>query len=259
MGYASPDEEWRALLTGDHANMLRLRRQFRHLPAAPRCKLCHAPFNGVGGFLLRPWFGPWERNAQLCKSCMKHLPAGVGVAEVGCRCSSPISGDPPARRAIRRPSSRPSRCSIAWPPTRSPARRDRRQVRRRRGDRAVHPRLHRARSRGQGDRRRAGPPGRGRSQRRVVKWADPGRSRDPHRDRLRRQPRLERTDLRLHRPRRSGEHDRPAGVARPGGRAPHLGRGRRTGLARRDRSRAPDGRGPRRTRRSTFADHPVAA
>jgi adenylate cyclase len=83
MGYASPDDEWRALLTGDHANMLRLRRQFRHLPAPPRCKMCHAPFNGVGGFLLRPWFGPWERNAQLCKSCMKHLTQqGVGGAEV---------------------------------------------------------------------------------------------------------------------------------------------------------------------------------
>ena len=83
MGYATPEEEWRALLTGDHEEMLRLRRTFRHLPAAPRCKMCHAPFRGVGGFVLRPWFGPWERNAQLCKSCMKHLTQqGVGGAEV---------------------------------------------------------------------------------------------------------------------------------------------------------------------------------
>ena len=83
MGYGTPEEEWRALLTGEHRDMLALRRTFRHVPAAPRCKLCHAPFNGVGGLLLRPWFGPWERNAQLCKSCMKHLTKqGVGGAEV---------------------------------------------------------------------------------------------------------------------------------------------------------------------------------
>ncbi len=83
MGYASPDEEWKALLTGEHEDMLRLRRTFRHLPHAPRCKLCHAPFEGMGGFVLRPWFGPWERNAQLCKSCMKHLSEqGLRGAEV---------------------------------------------------------------------------------------------------------------------------------------------------------------------------------
>jgi adenylate cyclase len=60
-----------------------LRRTFRAVPSPPRCKLCHAPFGGVGGFVLRPWFGPWERNAQLCKSCMKQLTrTGVGGAEV---------------------------------------------------------------------------------------------------------------------------------------------------------------------------------
>jgi len=83
MPYASPDEEWKALLTGDHADMLRLRRTFRHVPRPPRCKLCHAPFAGIGGFILKPVFGPWERNSQLCKSCMKHLTeTGVGGAEV---------------------------------------------------------------------------------------------------------------------------------------------------------------------------------
>jgi adenylate cyclase len=83
MGYASPEEEWRALLTGDHRSVLALRRAFRSVPAAPRCKLCHAPFGGAGGFVLRPWFGPWERNAQLCKNCMRGLTkTGVGGAEV---------------------------------------------------------------------------------------------------------------------------------------------------------------------------------
>jgi adenylate cyclase len=83
VGYADPEEEWRALLTGEHEGMLRLRRAFRRLPSPPRCKMCHAPFRGIGGLVLGPWFGPWERNAQLCKSCLGTLTRqGVGGAEV---------------------------------------------------------------------------------------------------------------------------------------------------------------------------------
>jgi adenylate cyclase len=45
--------------------------------------MCLAPFAGIAGLFLRPWFGPWERNAQLCKSCMGTLvKTGVGGAEV---------------------------------------------------------------------------------------------------------------------------------------------------------------------------------
>ncbi len=83
MGYETPEEEWRAILTGQHEGMLKLRSSFRGLPSAPRCKLCYAPFKGVGGLVLGHWFGPWERNPQLCKNCMKHLTKrGVGGAEV---------------------------------------------------------------------------------------------------------------------------------------------------------------------------------
>jgi adenylate cyclase len=83
MGRLTPEEEWRALLTGSHPAVLALRKAFRKVPADPRCKLCHAPFRGVGGVVLRPWFGAWERNAQLCKNCMRSLTrAGVGGTEV---------------------------------------------------------------------------------------------------------------------------------------------------------------------------------
>src|ERR1700690_2157118 len=83
MARLDASEEWRELLNGDHKGMLALRRAFRRVPDGPRCKLCHAPFAGFGGFVLRPWFGPWERNAQLCKNCMRHLTEqGVGGAEV---------------------------------------------------------------------------------------------------------------------------------------------------------------------------------
>ena len=45
--------------------------------------MCHAPFRGIGGLVLKPVFGPWERNAQLCKNCMRGLmKRGVGGAEV---------------------------------------------------------------------------------------------------------------------------------------------------------------------------------
>ena len=77
------EEEWRALLTGEHRGMLFIRRRFGRLPSPPRCKLCYAPFHGLGGVVLKPWFGPWERNPQLCKNCMKGLAKqGVGGAEI---------------------------------------------------------------------------------------------------------------------------------------------------------------------------------
>ncbi len=83
MGYETPEDEWRAILTGQHDAVLKLRATFRAFPASPRCKLCYAPFKGVGGLVLGHWFGPWERNPQLCKNCMKHLTKqGVGGAEV---------------------------------------------------------------------------------------------------------------------------------------------------------------------------------
>jgi adenylate cyclase len=83
VGDTNPTEEWRALLTGEHEGVLALRRTFARVPSAPHCKLCHAPFGGIGGLILGPWFGPWERNTQLCKNCMRGLiERGVGGAEV---------------------------------------------------------------------------------------------------------------------------------------------------------------------------------
>jgi len=81
--HETSEEQWRAILTGEHRAMLNLRKSFGHLPSPPRCKLCYAPFHGIGGFVLKPWFGPWERNPQLCKNCMRALAKhGVGGAEV---------------------------------------------------------------------------------------------------------------------------------------------------------------------------------
>ena len=77
------EEQWRTILTGENRVVLNLRRGFGRVPSPPRCKLCYAPFHGIGGMLLKPWFGPWERNPQLCKNCMRALTKqGVGGAEV---------------------------------------------------------------------------------------------------------------------------------------------------------------------------------
>ena len=71
------------MLAPDNPSALALRRSFRRVPSAPRCKMCHAPFGGIGGFVLKPWFGPWEKNPQLCKACIGGLVKnGPGGAEV---------------------------------------------------------------------------------------------------------------------------------------------------------------------------------
>jgi adenylate cyclase len=83
MGNVKTEEHWRELLMGEYPAMHALRRSFRHMPSPPRCKLCYAPFHGAGGFVLRPWFGPWERNPQLCKNCFRQLTKqGIGGAEI---------------------------------------------------------------------------------------------------------------------------------------------------------------------------------
>lgn len=47
---------WQSYLTGDHSRLDTrvkvVRRVFRHLPSAPRCSVCNAPFRGIGGFVV---------------------------------------------------------------------------------------------------------------------------------------------------------------------------------------------------------------
>ena len=48
-----------------------LRRVFRVLPHNPRCKFCNAPFEGVGGKLVRVFFGKRrsDLNPRFCNMC----------------------------------------------------------------------------------------------------------------------------------------------------------------------------------------------
>jgi adenylate cyclase len=57
-------------LTGEHPGMGAQRRVFGRLPSDPRCKMCFAPFGGVGGMLLKPFgFGKLNANPAMCCKC----------------------------------------------------------------------------------------------------------------------------------------------------------------------------------------------
>jgi adenylate cyclase len=80
---------WHSYLTGDHSRLdapTRVVRQlFRHLPARTRCRVCNAPFQGLGRIVVslfgfRP--GRSSFNPSLCDRCeilVKHYQAGTEV------------------------------------------------------------------------------------------------------------------------------------------------------------------------------------
>lgn len=79
----TPDEI-RAYLMGESPGLMGHRRRFRHLPSPPRCKLCLAPFAGVGGLLLKPaGFGRSAGNPAMCVKCeielAKHGLPGIEI------------------------------------------------------------------------------------------------------------------------------------------------------------------------------------
>lgn len=75
--------QWRALLTGEDPSLLGVRRFWRRLPAAPRCKVCASPTHGIGGAVARlMWHGPMRDNPLLCKACFGQLSKFPGGAEI---------------------------------------------------------------------------------------------------------------------------------------------------------------------------------
>ncbi|UCH59536.1 MAG: adenylate/guanylate cyclase domain-containing protein [Anaerolineales bacterium] len=57
---------------------------FGHLPADPRCAICHYPFEGLGGKLTKILFGvePSPLNPYLCNACERFAKNFQGGAEV---------------------------------------------------------------------------------------------------------------------------------------------------------------------------------
>jgi adenylate cyclase len=67
-------EEVRAIMTGESPGLARTRRIFRLLPSSPRCKLCAAPFGGIGALALKPaGYGRSPGNPALCDKCVVEL------------------------------------------------------------------------------------------------------------------------------------------------------------------------------------------
>jgi adenylate cyclase len=56
----------------------------KHLPSDPRCRLCRAPYGGVGGRVMRRLgFGPSRKNPALCNTCFEEAPLGGVEMEIG--------------------------------------------------------------------------------------------------------------------------------------------------------------------------------
>lgn len=67
-------EGFRDVMTGKHPGLARQRKWFRRIPSSPRCKLCAAPFQGVGGFVLRPMgFRQYGGNPSMCSKCIVEM------------------------------------------------------------------------------------------------------------------------------------------------------------------------------------------
>ena len=81
---SNPEDAMRGFLSGDDPGLARFRAVMRHLPHAPNCKLCAAPFEGPAGAVLRHvGFARFSGNPAICGNCIRDLnKVGVYGAEI---------------------------------------------------------------------------------------------------------------------------------------------------------------------------------
>jgi adenylate cyclase len=74
------EREWRA-----HGKKLHsLRRVMKRLPTEPRCKICYAPFSGLGSRVVRPFgYRQSRKNPNMCSVCIEDSPEGGAEMEGG--------------------------------------------------------------------------------------------------------------------------------------------------------------------------------
>ena len=77
------ERRWHALLMGEWPALRRGRQVFKLLPSDPRCKLCNAPFRGVGAPLMR-LIGrrPARANPSFCAYCERFAQNNIGGTEI---------------------------------------------------------------------------------------------------------------------------------------------------------------------------------
>lgn len=74
---------WKDMLTGVHPSLRKGRRMLKFLPSNPRCKMCNAPFAGIGS-LVSHWMKkyPSKKNPHFCNTCelfAKDYPGGAEI------------------------------------------------------------------------------------------------------------------------------------------------------------------------------------
>ena len=78
------DELWRKVLTGELQDLVKGRRLFKRIPSETRCRLCDAPFRGLGGQFVRVAYRrvPSKINPHFCTGCFNFMSTNPGGAEV---------------------------------------------------------------------------------------------------------------------------------------------------------------------------------
>ena len=76
---------WRDLLTNGDSRERRARLVFKRIPTGPRCRLCAAPFAGIGAPLMAALGRrPSDQNPNMCTSCFRFITHHHGGAEIEC-------------------------------------------------------------------------------------------------------------------------------------------------------------------------------
>lgn len=77
------ERRWRQLLTEGHGKLRFMHLLFHLIPSAPRCKVCHNPFEGIGGKAVGLFgFRRSRKNPNLCSRCCDSLPPGGAEVDV---------------------------------------------------------------------------------------------------------------------------------------------------------------------------------
>ena len=81
--HTETEEFWRDFLTNGDGMERKARRLFARIPGGPRCRLCAAPFTGVGAPVMR-MIGKRrsDKNQTMCMTCFTFLATHHGGAEI---------------------------------------------------------------------------------------------------------------------------------------------------------------------------------